>query len=215
MPWELLVGLASCHEPSLAGQSSYWPGFQQKQHSNQHIPVDCFRFQQSNIFLWKSLSSEKSLQSRIFPCLGASGTTKFPAGCVFRERAVHRLPWVEIKSRLPLKIAGHIPGKGGLWSEVAPSSSGVKHHPPSVSQMQVQQAVNTSFAHCGDTQMPQCQWLWFGERWIMYWMPLNLYPWILFYAFVTNTVAAWISCWLNVCFKRYYFLKIKPMVLGR
>lgn len=92
MPWELLVGLACCPEPSLAGQSSYWPGFQQKQYSNQHIPVECFRFQLSNIFLWKSLFLEESLQSRIFPCLGPSGTTKFPAGCVFRERTVHRLP---------------------------------------------------------------------------------------------------------------------------
>lgn len=54
MPWELWVGLATCHEPLLAGQSSYWPGFQQKQYSNQHIPIECFRFQQSNIFLWKA-----------------------------------------------------------------------------------------------------------------------------------------------------------------
>lgn len=164
MPWELLVGLASCHEPSLAGQPSYWPGFQQKQCSNQHIPVECFTFQQSNIFLWKSLSSEKSLQSRSFPCVGPSGTTKFPAGCVFRERTVHCLPWVEIKSHLPLKSASTSMGKVGFDQRWLSVPQGLNTIPHQFSEIQIQQAVNTSFTPCGGAQMTQWQWLCFGER---------------------------------------------------
>lgn len=107
-------------------------------------------------FPMESLSSEKSLKSRSFPCLGPSGATKFPADCVLRERTVHCLVWVEIKSHLPLKIASTSMGMVGFDQRWLPILQGLNTIPHQFSQIQVQQAVNTSFAPCGGAEMPQC-----------------------------------------------------------
>lgn len=88
----------------------------------------------------ESLSSEKSLKSRSFPCLGPSGTTEFPADCVFRERKVPYLPWVEIKSHLPLKIAGTSMGMVGFDQRWLPILQGLNTILHQFSQIQVQQA---------------------------------------------------------------------------
>lgn len=45
----------------LASQPFRRPVFQHKWCPNQHIPMEYFKFQQSNIFLWRSLLSERSL----------------------------------------------------------------------------------------------------------------------------------------------------------
>lgn len=48
-------------------------------------------------------------------------------------------------------------GKVGFDQRWLPVPQGLNTILHQFSQMQVQQAVNTSFAHCDDTQMPQCQ----------------------------------------------------------
>lgn len=170
MPWELLVALARCREPSLAGQSSYWPGFQQKQYSNQHVPIECFRFQQSNIFLWKSLSSGKIPAVKKLPMPGAQWHNK--VSCWFCLQRKNSLLLALSGNQVPLaiKIASTSMGEVGFdqrWLPVPQELNTILHQ---FSHIQVQQAVSTSFALCSGAQMPQCQGLCFGERWIVHWM---------------------------------------------
>lgn len=76
----------------------------------------------------------------------------------------------------------------------APNSSGVKHHPPSVLWYRF---IRLWILHLLAVVVHRCHSAYdcaLERGGSCTWMLLNSYPCILFYAFATNTVAAWISC---------------------
>lgn len=96
----------------LDSQPSRRPGFQHKWCPYQHIPMECFRFQQSNIFLWKSLPSEKSLlalgQAASMP--GALRNNEVSYWLCHQRKTSSSLALSG--NRVPLVIKNQIPGKG-------------------------------------------------------------------------------------------------------
>lgn len=164
-------------------------------------------------------------QSGSFPCPGPCGMTELPTGCVIRVKTVHRLPWAEIESHLSLKVDSKRPGRVGF--DRGDSQFQVSHFTQADADelntvtcrfpqlLFFSKCVNTSFGPCGSARMPQWHGLCLRERRILHWTDMNIRPWMLFYVFATNTVAAWISLWLGLCLNRQYFLQIKPVVFDR